>query len=134
MVRFGPVTVTFRFEGRDFIVSGWASIRDVFVNRVETPMIYAQLGDPNLDFQPLLVEETGEIEGVEAPNDGQEEEPHDEPWEGQEHEDSRDEVRSERASDNNANSASGMPPSLEHRRRRRSRNGGEEDEDDVGLV
>ena len=96
-------------------------------------MIYAQLGDPSLDFQPLLVEETSETDGVRAQNDGQEEEPHDEPWQGQEHEDSRDEVRSERASDDDANSASGVPLGPEHRRRRRSRNEGEEDEDDGGL-
>ena len=42
-------------------------------------------------------------------------------------------MRSERASDDDANFASGVPPSPEHQRRRRSRNEGEEDEDDGGL-
>ena len=104
----------------------------MFVNGVETPMIYAQLGDPNLDFQPLLIEETGEIDRAGVQDGGQEEELHDEPWQGQEHEELRDEGQSEEAFDDDANSASGVPPSLEHRRRR-SRNEGEENEDDGGL-
>ena len=66
MVRFAPMNVTFRFGGRDFTVSGWASVQEVFINGVETPMMHVQIGEPNLDFQPLLIEETGETDGVEV--------------------------------------------------------------------
>ena len=30
--------------------------------------MHVQIGDPNLDFQPLLIEETGETAGVEVRN------------------------------------------------------------------
>ena len=132
MARFAPITVTFRFGGRDFTISGWASVRDMFVNGVETPMIYAQLGDPNLDFQPLLIEETGETDGAELQDGGQEEEPNDEPWQEQESEELRDEGQNEEVYNDDANSVSAVPPSPEHRRRR-SRDEEEENEDDGGL-
>ena len=35
---------------------------------METPMMHVQIEDPNLDFQPRLIEETGEAAGVEVRN------------------------------------------------------------------
>ena len=44
MVCFAPMNVTFYFGGWDFIVSGWASIREIFIYGVEVPMIHARIG------------------------------------------------------------------------------------------
>ena len=79
IVHFAPINVTFRFGGRDFTVSGWVSIREVFISGVETPMMQVQIGEPNLDFQPLFIEETGENSGIEAQDDGPNNEPNDDP-------------------------------------------------------
>ena len=51
----------------------------MFINGVETPMMHVQIGEPNLDFQPLLIEETGETDGIEAQDDGPENDPNDDP-------------------------------------------------------
>ena len=56
MVRFTPMNVIFCFGGWDYTVSGWASMWEIFFNGVEAPMIHVKFGEPNLDFQPLLIE------------------------------------------------------------------------------
>ena len=51
-------------------------MREIFVNGIETPVIHAQIGEQNLDFQPLLIEDAGDNFEDEAPNE--EENEHDE--------------------------------------------------------
>ena len=69
MVRFAPVNVTFQYGGRDFTVSGWASVREMFIDGLNEPMIYARIVEPNLDFEPLLIEDAGENFEDEMPNE-----------------------------------------------------------------
>ena len=92
------MNVTLYFGGRGFTISGWTSIREIYINGIEVPMVHARIGEPNLDFQPLLVGETGETARVEAQNDGQESEPNDD--QVQEDEAPKGEVPSGRAPDN----------------------------------
>ena len=78
MVRFTPINVTFQYGGRDFTVSGWASVREMFVNGLDEHMIHARMVEPNLDFKPLLIEDADEnCEGGTPNEEG------DEPNEGQ---------------------------------------------------
>ena len=60
MVQFAPVNVTFQFGGRNFIVSSWDSTRKMFVDGPNESMIHARVVEPNLDFEPLLIEDVGE--------------------------------------------------------------------------
>ena len=69
MVRFAPVNVTFQYGGRDFTVSGWASVREMFIDGLNEPMTYARIVEPNLDFEPLLIEDAGENFEGEMPNE-----------------------------------------------------------------
>ena len=61
--------MTFQFRGRDFIVSGWASIREMFVDGLNESMIHARVVEPNLDFEPLIIEDAGKNSEDGIPNE-----------------------------------------------------------------
>ena len=86
--------------------------------------MHVQIGDPNLDFQPLLIEETGETAGVEVRN-------HDEDGQVQEDELSADEAPNDGSTSEEISRTE--PTVQQNRGLRRSRVEEEEDDSEGGL-